>query len=108
MPYKNKDKQKAAQKEWYQKNKNLTLERSKSSREKRKKIISDYKESHPCIDCNTYYPHYVMDLDHVSGEKIAKVSDMVRTHSLNKIWEEINKCELVCANCHRERTHKRL
>lgn len=37
-----------------------------------------------------------------------KVSTMIANHlSVEKIMEEINKCDVVCANCHRERTQQR-
>ena len=61
----------------------------------------------PCADCHQTFPPYVMDFDHVRGEKRFGVSKM-RNHSIEKILEEIAKCELVCANCHRIRTYNRL
>ncbi len=65
-------------------------------------------KSNPCLDCNQSYPHFVMDFDHVSGEKILAISEMMqRAMPWNKIQEEIDKCELVCANCHRIRTFTR-
>jgi len=47
-----------------------------------------------------------MDFDHV-GEKTSEVSALVRTRGTKRLLEEIEQCELVCANCHRERTFKR-
>lgn len=63
-------------------------------------------KSGPCKDCGNCYPPYVMDLDHVRGVKIAGVGSMLN-HSEKTFLAEVAKCELVCANCHRERTHKR-
>lgn len=67
-----------------------------------------YKEQTPCTDCNQIYPHYVMDFDHRDPE----TKDFVLAHaqfkgSWRKIEKEMEKCDLVCANCHRERTHQR-
>lgn len=62
----------------------------------------------PCLDCGNRYPHYVMDFDHVRGEKIGDVSALMRNASIAKIDAEIAKCDLVCSNCHRERTWERL
>jgi len=48
-----------------------------------------------------------MDLDHVSGSKSFKVSEAVQAayaYPLEKVFAEIAKCEVVCANCHRIRT----
>lgn len=48
-----------------------------------------------------------MDFDHVRGEKVFTLGQVrqIRTYSLVRIQEEIAKCDVVCANCHRERTH---
>jgi len=61
----------------------------------------------PCVDCGNNFPFYVMQFDHVCGDKIANVADMPGNYSWNKIEEEILKCELICANCHSIRTYKR-
>lgn len=78
-------------------------------RDESRKWIRELKESKPCLDCGVTYPWYVMDFDHVSGEKDGNVSAMIaRKVSKQKILDEIAKCELVCANCHRARTFSRL
>ncbi len=69
--------------------------------------IRDLKEKTPCLDCGISYPYYVMDFDHVRGKKHANVMELIPTLSKKKINEEIAKCELVCSNCHRIRTHIR-
>ena len=53
------------------------------------------------MDCDGTFPPYVMDFDHVRGEKLYNVGEM-GTHSLEGIIDEISKCDLICANCHRE------
>lgn len=62
----------------------------------------------PCLDCGRSFPHYVMDFDHVRGEKKYNISHLA---SSTKSWEtiqiEIDKCDLICANCHRIRTWSR-
>jgi hypothetical protein len=63
------------------------------------------KTNRPCKDCNKHYPHYVMHFDHLKdkvfniGSSTSKASDIFR--------KEISKCDVVCANCHAERTHIR-
>lgn len=61
----------------------------------------------PCMDCNISYPTYVMDLDHVRGEKDFNLGQINHSISLSRVKDEIAKCEVVCANCHRIRTIKR-
>jgi hypothetical protein len=108
MPYKDPEKQKAAQKAWYERNKNLTLERSNKSRDNRKQIIRDIKESSPCVDCKIPYPYYVMHFDHLdSAEKLNTISILLNIASIKSVLNEIEKCDLVCANCHSIRTWKR-
>jgi len=70
------------------------------------KEILTLAKSVPCVDCQKIYPPYVMDFDHVTGNKIANVSEMNK-FTVEAILMEIKKCEVVCSNCHRERTHKR-
>jgi hypothetical protein len=91
MPYADKIKQK----EW-----------QKLRARKRKDEIQALKDA-PCVDCGKRYPPYVMEWDHLPNvQKVAPISHMT-FYNFNRILEEISKCELVCSNCHRERTHKR-
>ncbi len=69
--------------------------------------LRDLKTKTPCIDCGINYPYYVMDFDHVRGVKHANVMELVSTLSKKRIDLEIAKCEIVCSNCHRIRTHMR-
>ena len=71
----------------------------------RRKII-DAAKAKPCKDCGQKYPYYVMDFDHVRGKKIDCVGHML-SQSLARIVKEISKCDVVCSNCHRKRTHRR-
>jgi hypothetical protein len=57
----------------------------------------------PCADCGERYPSYVMDFDHLHGDKLANVSSL-KTASLERLLGEMHKCDVVCANCHRLRT----
>jgi len=73
---------------------------------RKRKVVHDYLESHPCVDCAEKDP-VVLDLDHVRGTKLKAVSFMVsNSWSILKILEELPKCEVRCANCHRRKTAK--
>ncbi len=62
----------------------------------------------PCADCGGTYPPYIMDFDHINPDvKEHNVARLRQAGSRDKLRQEIAKCEVVCANCHRERTHKR-
>lgn len=59
------------------------------------------------MDCKRSFPPECMDFDHLK-DKIAAISRMIADfYSKESILEEIKKCELICACCHRIRTKKR-
>lgn len=70
-------------------------------RVKREMILA--AKAKPCADCKVRYPAFVMDFDHVRGEKRAAIGTHGR-FGLKALAEEIAKCDVVCANCHRIRT----
>lgn len=66
------------------------------------------KEATGCADCPRSLPYYALDFDHVRGEKRASVSKLIADgYAWEIVLEEIEKCEVVCATCHRLRTHQR-
>jgi len=77
-----------------------------------KQRLADYKAAHPCADCGwgSWSPDYhpsAMDLDHLpEHKKHLNVSDMM-THKWEHIANELAKCDVVCARCHRLRTQGR-
>ncbi len=106
-----KDCQKQYHKDHYKNNKKDYIyrakNRNKSHLEEMRKYIINIKNV-PCMDCKVSYPSYVMDFDHREGEiKIKEISRLLNC-SKQLIDKEISKCDIVCSNCHRIRTHKRL
>lgn len=66
------------------------------------------KLERPCYDCGGVFPPEAMDWDHRPGtNKCFDISKGVRTYSEEAVIDEINKCQLVCACCHRIRTTTR-
>lgn len=61
-------------------------------------------KSGPCTDCHVQYPPYVKDFHHVRGVKRFAIS-RGGCRSVGSLLAEIAKCDVICANCHRERTH---
>lgn len=100
-----KDCAKAYKDNHYQANKKKYLFKNSEYALKRTEFINSLKVGKPCADCGDFFPPYVMDFDHL-GEKEFLIARM-RNHSFESILKEVKKCELVCSNCHRERTHKR-
>ena len=109
MPWKDKEKQREAIRKHYAENKQYYLEKAYKKRERLRRYVYEKKAMTPCTDCGVQYPHYVTDYDHLGkSEKINTISRLINGGSFKKIDEEIAKCDLVCANCHRIRTYNRL
>jgi len=115
MPFKDIDTRKTYMKEYSKKHYEANAEeyKAKSAASNRKlrlrnrDYIKNIKESNPCLDCGQFYPYYVMHFDHIY-DKNGSVSDLSRaSSSIERIQKEIDNCELVCANCHAERTYSR-
>ena len=70
-----------------------------------REFVWGYLSTHPCVECGESDPK-VLEFDHIIGEKVKAVSDMVRLgYGLDTIVAEISKCQVLCANCHRRKTY---
>lgn len=88
-------------------------DKNKAQRQKEWSVRREYinsKKASPCKDCGGIFHPVAMDFDHRPGEKkLLNLSEMLnKRYPLEIIQEEIDKCDLVCACCHRLRTQKRL
>lgn len=108
MPYKDPQKQKESQARYFQENKKQLAAAQNKRRNVLRRRIQEIKESTPCTDCGIQYPPYVLDFDHLPQFKKAfNVTMLSDCPSALALEEEIAKCEVVCANCHRHRTFMR-
>jgi hypothetical protein len=111
MTYRNKRDQAASSHRSYERNKVKMKERAlaytRVQRIRLAEIVRQAK-SKPCMDCGNEYPTWVMDLDHRNPkEKVLAVATAVTWGwSIQRLQSEIAKCDVVCSNCHRDRTHK--
>lgn len=95
--------------EHYQANKQPYKDRARARTKAVRQSVRDLKDSTPCADCNKQYRYWVMEFDHLPGEdKVDNINALSSKGVEKQLYAEIEKCELVCANCHRERTAKRL
>lgn len=92
MPYKDKEKLYAAQ---------------KRHRQKIRAHLFELLSTKACIDCGEKDP-IVLEFDHRnSKEKFKIVGKMLSGHySWKSVLEEIGKCDIRCANCHRKKTYR--
>jgi hypothetical protein len=74
-------------------------------RRERTICLIEFFKTHPCVDCGERDP-VVLEFDHLRDKSFSIGPELSR-----KRWEtilaEIEKCEVVCANCHRRRTARR-
>lgn len=72
----------------------------------KREMVAKLKDR-PCADCGGRFPAVCMDFDHRDpAGKTAGIAALVGgKYSMATILAEIEKCDLVCANCHRIRTH---
>lgn len=86
-------------------------EASRKDQARRREIVRDIifkAKNKPCEDCNIQYPYYVMEFDHARGDKeyaISKVVTRPTNKAIQDLPAELEKCDVVCSNCHRIR-HK--
>lgn len=107
---KNKEDSTAYQKQWRAIPENREKEKIKNKVRKEACVayMQNLKSTTPCMDCGVQYPYYVMDFDHRDPTtKVGGVREIAAGGSMNNMLKEIDKCDVVCANCHRQRTHDR-
>jgi hypothetical protein len=96
-----------ARRKHYENNKEQYYRRNREKKDAMRAHLRTVKDV-PCMDCGMKYPYYVMDLDHREpSKKSGNINTIMTKGSWKKFLVEIDKCDVVCANCHRERTWKK-
>lgn len=96
------------QAKWYAANKPLQASRVRAIKQLKRLFVNALKENHPCTDCGKFYYPCQMQFDHIANDKAFNIAMSYSNVGWDKLVEEIEKCELVCANCHAIRTYLRL
>ena len=83
-----------------------------SSQRRKRAVIAEritflvgYLSEHPCVDCGETDP-VVLEFDHLRDKKFG-IAAGLRDRKWQSVLDEMAKCEVVCANCHRRRTAQR-
>lgn len=91
----------------YQSNKNKYVAKA-GAWSARQTVIMREAKTQPCADCGGTFHPCAMDFDHRPGEqKLFNISRAVKSIGLERLRAEIEKCDVVCANCHRIHTFNR-
>lgn len=86
----------------YKNNKKYYYDKSRAYLKKVQKWFNEYKETLKCNRCPESRP-WVLDFHHLNpNEKEGSISNMLSTSSRKKILAELDKCEILCSNCHRD------
>lgn len=102
-----KEKNREYQAKWYLDNKEAHSSKQREQKQLKRLFLIALKENYPCTDCGKFFYYCQMHFDHLR-DKSFNVGMAYRNYGWDKLVEEINKCELVCANCHALRTYKRM
>ena len=70
------------------------------------RYLLEYFKSNPCVDCGEADP-LVLEFDHLKDKRF-DIGAGLPDRNWEKLLEEMEKCDVVCANCHRRRTARRL
>jgi hypothetical protein len=68
-------------------------------------FLFEFFRTHPCADCGETDP-VILEFDHL-GDKEFTIGAGIRMRNWQAVLDEMAKCEVVCANCHRRRTSLR-
>lgn len=91
--------------EWYYRNKTHARQKVKERQKEIKDWLSEYKSKLKCNRCDESF-FYCLEFHHMDPSlKEGSISEM-KGYSKKKILEEINKCEVLCSNCHRKEHYR--
>jgi hypothetical protein len=94
-------------KAWYERNKDYQKANARKHttvyRIALREFLWDYLKSHPCTECGEADP-IVLEFHHNHSKDMA-ISEMItRVTSIDRLKEELEKCTVLCSNCHRRLT----
>ena len=88
--------------EWHQKNK-TKRNKNLSTRNKQRKREAVETFGNRCYDCGNTFPDCCFDFHHLDSDSKDMNPSAVLRLSKERIETELEKCVLLCANCHRIR-----
>lgn len=79
-----------------------SLKYDRETKDFHRQVILDHLSTHPCVHCSESDIR-VLEFDHL-GNKRENISAMVGKRTIGEILKEIDKCQVLCCNCHRRKT----
>ena len=101
-----KDCNKSYLRDHYQKNKKYYSDKRIRTKNRYREDFYDYLLGKSCLDCGNSDIR-VLEFDH-REDKLFNISQKKSIMPIENLMNEINKCDILCANCHRIRTSKQL
>lgn len=96
------DKKKEIDRKYYEENKEKSLSRSRQYRKRYKEWFKKIKDGLVCGECGFTGHGEAIDFHHPEDDKSKDVARLAgETSSKKRILEEMKKCKVLCANCHR-------
>jgi hypothetical protein len=87
--------QRECQRKWYQQSRALQMARVTPGNRRARETINNYVNQvkrRPCADCGGHFPPFMLDFDHVRGEKAAEISRLRGARgSLARLEAELTK-----------------
>jgi hypothetical protein len=92
--------------DWKIANKERTKFNQKERYRRNRKRLNDYKKTLKCSRCSENHPRCLEFHHRDPSTKLTNITYVGNTWGWKRLMEEINKCEVLCANCHRKETFK--
>lgn len=105
MPSKDKEARLASQRSHYARNREKVRAAVNARRKNKRQEWHEYKKTLSCIKCGFNHPA-ALDFHHiVKHPDNKKIFSLLSQGARTQLWEELKKCVVLCANCHRIHHH---
>ncbi|MEK6829955.1 MAG: hypothetical protein AABY15_07590 [Nanoarchaeota archaeon] len=103
MPFTNREYRLIYRRKWYAKNRKSEIAHVTRRKKEIKKWLQNYKKNLKCVECGENHPA-TLEFHHLGGlKKDRSISQMVVDGiSINRILAEMEKCKVLCSNCHQK------
>jgi hypothetical protein len=89
---------------WYRSKRKVRQDAANNRNRHKKQLLVDHF-GNKCADCGLSFPNCVYQFHHLNPEDKDANPSYAMAGSLETMWKEIQKCIMLCANCHLIRHH---